>query len=293
VPSAKVVVGITSYGRSFAMADGNCYGPDCAFTGTSTQSNAQQGPCTQVAGYIADAEIKDILNSPGRINQNFVDPASNSRILVWDTTQWVAFMDDAIRAERSSLYAGLQLGGTSNWAVDLEAYHDPPENIASWTDFVVKIQAGGDPYQEGTRSGNWTSLSCDTDAAAQESIDLPPEVRWAELDCSDAWHDMITVYEVDDKPNKKNFTRSLANTMRGPGGNPSECDGGWEIQSCKDVEGGGSGPASFVIWNSFYQINKVRKREREREKNKSHQNLTRFVLTATATSYTAISTKTS
>lgn len=43
VPSHKVVVGITSYGRSFHMAKAGCTGPDCKFTGSSTESNAIPG----------------------------------------------------------------------------------------------------------------------------------------------------------------------------------------------------------------------------------------------------------
>lgn len=33
VPSNKVIVGVTSYGRSFQMVDPSCTGPDCLFTG--------------------------------------------------------------------------------------------------------------------------------------------------------------------------------------------------------------------------------------------------------------------
>lgn len=40
VPSNKVVVGITSYGRSFNMAEAGCYGPECLYTGSRMQSDA-------------------------------------------------------------------------------------------------------------------------------------------------------------------------------------------------------------------------------------------------------------
>ena len=53
VKSHKVVVGITSYGRSFAMAKSGCTGPDCRFTGSSTESYARPGKCTKTAGVSA------------------------------------------------------------------------------------------------------------------------------------------------------------------------------------------------------------------------------------------------
>lgn len=36
VPAAKVVVGISSYGRSFGMTDPTCTGPECLFNGPNS-----------------------------------------------------------------------------------------------------------------------------------------------------------------------------------------------------------------------------------------------------------------
>src|SRR4051794_16790345 len=84
VPSNKVVVGVASYGRSFAMANAGCYNQQCFFLGTNTQSFALAGPCTGTAGYISNAEIKAILNDASRVNQNYIDQLSHSNILVYD-----------------------------------------------------------------------------------------------------------------------------------------------------------------------------------------------------------------
>lgn len=46
MPSRKVIVGVTSYGRSFRMAQAGCTGPMCTFTGTNKISNASPGRCT-------------------------------------------------------------------------------------------------------------------------------------------------------------------------------------------------------------------------------------------------------
>jgi GH18 family chitinase len=50
VKSNKVVVGIASYGRSFQMEKSGCAGPDCKFTGSSSQSDAEPGKCTKTGG---------------------------------------------------------------------------------------------------------------------------------------------------------------------------------------------------------------------------------------------------
>lgn len=46
MPSNKVIVGVTSYGRSFGMAQAGCTGPMCTFLGTNRISYATPGRCT-------------------------------------------------------------------------------------------------------------------------------------------------------------------------------------------------------------------------------------------------------
>ncbi|KAF7337318.1 Glycoside hydrolase family 18 protein [Mycena sanguinolenta] len=118
VHSNKLIVGVASYGRSFQMTTAGCTGPLCTFTGPS--SGATPGPCTQTAGYIANAEINQIIAGGGV--QTFHDDSSDSDILVYDSVQWVAYMDDDTKASRTTTYQGLNMGGVSDWAVDLQAY---------------------------------------------------------------------------------------------------------------------------------------------------------------------------
>src|ERR1700712_4492017 len=42
----QVMMGISSYGCSFKMADPSCTGVTCEFTGSRTESNAEKGSCT-------------------------------------------------------------------------------------------------------------------------------------------------------------------------------------------------------------------------------------------------------
>ncbi|KAJ7513181.1 class V chitinase-like protein [Mycena galericulata] len=125
VDSNKLVVGVSSYGRSFQMTTAGCTGPLCTFTGPA--SGATPGPCTQTAGYISNAEINQIITN-GNV-QTFHDDPSDSDILVYNTMQWVGYMNDDTKAGRATLYQWLNMGGVSDWAVDLQAYlpaYTPP-----------------------------------------------------------------------------------------------------------------------------------------------------------------------
>jgi GH18 family chitinase len=119
VPSNKVVVGVSSYGRSFKMAQAGCTGPMCQFTGSPRESNAAKGRCTDTSGYISNAEIDDII-AFGKVNKVWTDAGSN--ILVYNDTEWVAYMDDTTKSDRATLYASYNLAGISDWAVDLQEF---------------------------------------------------------------------------------------------------------------------------------------------------------------------------
>ena len=95
------------------------WGPHCTFTGPD--SGATPGLCTQTAGYISDAEIyKIIANDP--LDQQFTDGSSDTSILVYNDTQWVAYMSKDSKASRTKQYQSLNMGGTSDWAIDLEDF---------------------------------------------------------------------------------------------------------------------------------------------------------------------------
>jgi GH18 family chitinase len=119
VASTKVVVGVTSYRRSLNMAQAGCTGPKCLFTGSSGQSNAAKGECTDTAGYISDVEIDSIISRG--VSQQYTVQDSNI-IVCGDETEWVAYMDDTIKAGREQLYAKYNFAGTTDWTNDLQEF---------------------------------------------------------------------------------------------------------------------------------------------------------------------------
>ena len=122
VPSNKIVVGVSSYGRAFEMTEPDCDGPMCHFTGPD--SGALVGDCTGSAGILANAEIDWILKTD-ETAKSYYDEGSNSDILVYSNgTQWVSYMSDNTKISRAAYYRAMHFLGTVDWAVDLAEYYD-------------------------------------------------------------------------------------------------------------------------------------------------------------------------
>jgi chitinase len=133
VASNQIIMGVTSYGRSFQMATAGCYTEECLFTGPA--SGAYAGLCTQTSGYIANAEINGIISGDGTVLTpdgdtlqvtgtplTYLDFNSYSNVVVYDNNQWIGYMNDTNKAGRITLYQNLNLGGTTDWAIDLQNY---------------------------------------------------------------------------------------------------------------------------------------------------------------------------
>ncbi|KFY98142.1 hypothetical protein V500_01790, partial [Pseudogymnoascus sp. VKM F-4518 (FW-2643)] len=126
------------------MAQAGCTGPECLFTGSARVSNAAKGDCTDTGGYISNAEIKDII-SQGGVQQYTVE---DSNVVVYGGgTEWVAYMDDTIKAGREKLYDKYSFAGTTDWAVDLQDYtadegegEEQEEDPTYGTDWAYQIR---------------------------------------------------------------------------------------------------------------------------------------------------------
>ncbi|RYO90016.1 hypothetical protein DL762_002911 [Monosporascus cannonballus] len=172
IPSNKVLVGVSSYGRSFQMADPSCTGPNCLFTGDRHTSYARKGRCTDTGGYLSNTEIDEIKG------RTWTDAESNSKIMV-DGDLWVSYMDDNLKETRTQLYKRYNMGGTIDWAVDLVK-----SNILLGESVTCS---------RGKRTGDWVSKQCTMDEVAVESR-YTPKQRWAALECQAAWDDTVRVW---------------------------------------------------------------------------------------------------
>ena len=140
----QVMLGVASYGRSFGMKDSACTGPTCEFTGSRTVSDAEKGICTDTGGYISDAELRSLVYAEefdeGGVVTTWFDEKSESDILTWNGN-WVAWMDGPTKDRRIAWAKGLNIGGTSDWAVDLEKFYDPVEGDSSGGENIVGTAA--------------------------------------------------------------------------------------------------------------------------------------------------------
>ncbi|QPH01779.1 hypothetical protein C2857_005982 [Epichloe festucae Fl1] len=120
VPNNKIFVGESSYGRSFHMAQDGCWGPDCDFTGSRTQSDATPGRCTKTGGYLANAEINEIIIR-GDGAQMLHDDNSNTDVMLYKG-DYVSYMTPTTKDTRRADWKGLNFAGTIDWAVDLQEF---------------------------------------------------------------------------------------------------------------------------------------------------------------------------
>ncbi|KAJ5737959.1 glycoside hydrolase [Penicillium malachiteum] len=115
VSSNQVAVGVASYARSFQMTEAGCYAPNCTLTGP--EFGAYPGPCTDTAGYISNAELFVVAEEWDVYS--YIDEDSDSNIMVWNDTQWAAYMDEDVKAACLRLYESMSFLGTADWAIDL------------------------------------------------------------------------------------------------------------------------------------------------------------------------------
>ncbi|KAL1866812.1 hypothetical protein VTK73DRAFT_4511 [Phialemonium thermophilum] len=186
VPANKVVVGVASYGRSFKMTRAGCTGPQCTFEGDARNSKAKPGVCMRTAGYISQAEIDQILANDKSARQ-YVDDDSDSNILVYGETEWVAFMSGKTRASRERTYKGYNFGGTAEWAVDLRAFQ-ATEGALPGIFVEISEHNGMCPWK-------FPAIDC-LNPGVVYSIELTRAQRWHNVSADCAWHDFLAYWNT-------------------------------------------------------------------------------------------------
>ncbi|KAL1959296.1 hypothetical protein VTO42DRAFT_2483 [Malbranchea cinnamomea] len=123
----KIFVGEASYGRSFHMAEDGCWGPMCEFTGSRTHSDAQPGRCTKTAGYLAYAEINEIIKAADGYNA-FHDNATNTDVMLYKG-DYISYMTPTTKETRRVDWKNLNFAGTIDLqyfsADDMDALRPP------------------------------------------------------------------------------------------------------------------------------------------------------------------------
>lgn len=158
VPSNIIAVGVSSYGRSFKMTKAGCWTSQCTYTGPD--SGAAPGSCTNTSGCISNYEINKIISQDSSVQVHF-DHDSYSNIIVYNDTQWVAFMNDSNKASRKLVYPSLNFLGIADWAVDLLSEGDRLDLPSSVETIYI------DP-------GIWSSTSPQVVAPPGASLIWPP-----------------------------------------------------------------------------------------------------------------------
>jgi len=278
VPSTMVVVGITSYGRSFQMTTPGCTSSQCTFTGSL--SGATPGRCTGTAGYIADAEIKEIIAQDTGVT-TWVDNASDTDIVVYNTTQWIAYMSVSRKEARTILYQNYHFGGVGDWAIDLEDFlsipgsvYVPPTSPSSttdpaWATFKENLKDSGNPNcNRANRTGTWVATQCNAPAVASPLQYISSD-RWADLDCDNAWSDAKYRWTNCDKPAENgSFSDSVYEFFHlteepncGDLAADSNCDDTFSCvvhNTASDAADDQTGAAAYMVANALVVAHEVR-----------------------------------
>ena len=167
-------------------------------------------------------------------------------------------MGSTVKASRRGLYQQLSMGGVSDWATDLEDFHDnPPAAVApSWEILRYSVNLGIDIDMSGTRTGNWVTTPC-SDPAVNGQETMSPLDRWEALDGGNAWYDVVQAWQT--RHTDLDFSNFIARHLHAnepvdctkKGNTP--CD--QEIQCAVNPD---SGAAAFMVWNSITQVHGVR-----------------------------------
>jgi hypothetical protein len=135
------------------------------------------------------------MANSSRVVKTFVNTTSNSDILVYDNDEWVGYMSAATKRARTTLYSAWGLGGTSDWATDLQEYHPVPKPADSWGTFIRLAGSGVNPKVDYTRHGNWTDINCDHPVMKSE-FGYPPSKRWEAVKADEAWKDIVRIWKL-------------------------------------------------------------------------------------------------
>lgn len=198
VSSTKLIIGITSYGRSFRMVDPSCTGPMCTFTGAL--SGAKPGRCTRTAGYLANTEIQEILHYD-KSSRTYYDEGIMSDILVYGS-DWVADMNNNNKGRREALWKSMNFGGVSDWAIGLAEFL--PNDVSQVPSLSME------EIKE-----DWANITCKHPYARNSSYRQSD--RWKTLKVDEAWKHVVGKWDACAKSGMP-FPVFVSRLLNGPDG---------------------------------------------------------------------------
>jgi hypothetical protein len=146
--------------------------------------------------------------------QDVVYKISDSNIMTYGGDNWVAYMNEAVRTSRTSLYTGYNMAGTTNWAVDLDEFYDPSTLLEGggtlgWGQ-NIKATGNAKACNRELRSGDWVKYES-TAEEVTPPLRYVPKDRWEHLEGGNAWNDAKLRWQMCDAPARKGtFSESVA-----------------------------------------------------------------------------------
>ncbi|KAI3068615.1 CAZyme family GH18 [Aspergillus niger] len=139
VDPSKVVFGFAFYGRSFTMADPNCYQPNgkCEFS-----DGGIPGSCSDTSGILTYAEVASRNNSLDV--HTFYDPETTVKYNVYKGTQWISYDDEQSFFDKKKFISSRCLSGWMIWAIDQDdGDFDALAGVIGEDLSVMQMEGGG------------------------------------------------------------------------------------------------------------------------------------------------------
>ena len=115
VPAEKIVLGMATYGHSFA-------GAESAAVGANAKGAGPKGRCTDAAGTLSYFEIKELIDA-GKLKTSWDDNALVPYGYDAASKVWVSYDDERSFAKKMDFIDEKGLGGAMFWAIDTDDFH--------------------------------------------------------------------------------------------------------------------------------------------------------------------------
>ncbi len=114
VPAEKIVLGMATYGRSFAAAES-------AKVGAAAKGNGPVGRCTNAPGMLSYFEVKELIDA-GKLKTSWDDNALVPYGYDAASKLWVSYDDERSFSKKMDFIDQKGLGGAMFWALDMDDY---------------------------------------------------------------------------------------------------------------------------------------------------------------------------